>query len=95
VTSRRANGEGSIFPCRCGFAAYVWITTPSGKRRSARFCRLSSGFLLVTPCVCSGPGAPTSIRRRSALCRHVEELQGNIVGVLGVQVQAAFILDDP
>jgi hypothetical protein len=31
VTSRRANGEGSIFPYRNGFAAYVWITTPSGK----------------------------------------------------------------
>jgi hypothetical protein len=25
----------------------------------------------------------------------VEELQGNVVGILGVQVQAAFILDDP
>jgi hypothetical protein len=33
VTSRRANGEGSIFPDRSGFAAYVWITTPSGKRQ--------------------------------------------------------------
>jgi hypothetical protein len=33
VTSRRANGEGSIFPHRNGFAAYVWITTPSGKRQ--------------------------------------------------------------
>ena len=32
MTSRRANGEGSIFPYRNGFAAYVWITTPSGKR---------------------------------------------------------------
>jgi hypothetical protein len=26
---------------------------------------------------------------------HAEELQGNVVGILGVQVQAAFILDDP
>jgi excisionase family DNA binding protein len=33
VTSRRANGEGSIFPYRNGFAAYVWITTLSGKRQ--------------------------------------------------------------
>jgi hypothetical protein len=33
VTGRRANGEGSIFPYRNGFAAYVWITTPSGKRQ--------------------------------------------------------------
>ncbi len=31
----------------------------------------------------------------SALWGHVEELQGNVVGILGVQVQAAFILDDP
>ncbi len=28
----RANGEGSIFPYRNGYAAYVWVTTPSGKR---------------------------------------------------------------
>ncbi len=31
----------------------------------------------------------------SALWGQVEELQGNVVGILGVQVQAAFILDDP
>jgi integrase len=30
---QRANGEGSIFPCRNGYAAYVWVTTPDGKRR--------------------------------------------------------------
>lgn len=29
----RSNGEGSIFPYRNGFAAYVWVTTPSGTRR--------------------------------------------------------------
>jgi integrase len=29
---RRANGEGSIFPYRNGFAAYVWVTKPDGKR---------------------------------------------------------------
>lgn len=28
----RANGEGSIFPYRNGFAAYVWVTKPDGKR---------------------------------------------------------------
>ena len=33
MTSRIADGEGSIFPYRNGFAAYVWITTPSGKRQ--------------------------------------------------------------
>ncbi|MDG6107359.1 tyrosine-type recombinase/integrase family protein [Dactylosporangium aurantiacum] len=28
----RANGEGSIYPHRNGFAAYVWVTKPDGKR---------------------------------------------------------------
>jgi integrase len=28
----RANGEGSIFPYRNGFAAYVWVTKPDGRR---------------------------------------------------------------
>jgi integrase len=27
----RANGEGSIYPYKNGYAAYVWVTTPSGK----------------------------------------------------------------
>jgi hypothetical protein len=29
----RANGEGSIYPYRNGYAAYVWVTTPDGKRK--------------------------------------------------------------
>ena len=32
-TRARANGEGSIFPYRNGFAAYAWVTTPSGLRQ--------------------------------------------------------------
>jgi integrase len=28
----RANREGSIFPYRNGYAAYVWVTTPGGER---------------------------------------------------------------
>jgi integrase len=34
VTARRTrqNGEGSIFPYRSGFAAYVWVDKPDGKR---------------------------------------------------------------
>jgi hypothetical protein len=28
----RHNGEGSIFPYRNGFAAYVWVTKPDGTR---------------------------------------------------------------
>jgi integrase len=27
----RANGEGSIYPYKDGWAAYVWVTTPAGK----------------------------------------------------------------
>ena len=30
---KRANTEGSIFPYRSGWAAYVWVTTPGGERR--------------------------------------------------------------
>jgi integrase len=29
----RANGEGSIFPYRSGYAAYAWVTTPAGLRK--------------------------------------------------------------
>lgn len=29
----RANGEGSIYPHRNGYAAYAWITTPAGRRQ--------------------------------------------------------------
>ncbi|MES9602182.1 tyrosine-type recombinase/integrase [Actinomadura sp. NPDC000929] len=29
----RANGEGSIYPYRNGYAAYAWVTTPSGERK--------------------------------------------------------------
>ncbi|PRY00434.1 tyrosine-type recombinase/integrase [Allonocardiopsis opalescens] len=30
---KRANGEGSIFPYRNRYAAYVWITTPTGEKK--------------------------------------------------------------
>jgi integrase len=29
---KRSNGEGSVFPYRNGWAAYVWVTTPAGER---------------------------------------------------------------
>ncbi|MFG2022048.1 site-specific integrase [Actinomadura geliboluensis] len=29
----RANGEGSIYPYRNGYAAYAWVTTPTGERK--------------------------------------------------------------
>jgi hypothetical protein len=28
----RANGEGSIYPYKNGYAAYVWVTTPTGQK---------------------------------------------------------------
>ena len=33
MTGKRANGEGSIYPRANGYAAYVWITTPGGRRQ--------------------------------------------------------------
>ena len=29
----RANGEGSIYPYKNGYAAYAWVTTPTGQRK--------------------------------------------------------------
>src|SRR3954471_16272484 len=29
----RANGEGSIYPYKNGYAAYAWVTTPAGTRK--------------------------------------------------------------
>ena len=33
MTGKRANGEGSIFRYRNGYAAYVWVTTPTGQKK--------------------------------------------------------------
>ena len=33
MSGKRGNGEGSIYPFRNGYAAYVWVTTPAGKRQ--------------------------------------------------------------
>ncbi|MGW1993223.1 site-specific integrase [Embleya sp. NPDC001921] len=32
MTAKRHNGEGSIYPYRNGYAAYVWVTKPDGTR---------------------------------------------------------------
>lgn len=38
MTSRiRASGEGSIFPYRNGYAAYVWVTKTNGQRQRKYF----------------------------------------------------------
>ena len=33
MSGKRGNGEGSIYPFRNGYAAYVWVTTPIGRRQ--------------------------------------------------------------
>ncbi|MDI5971469.1 tyrosine-type recombinase/integrase [Streptomyces sp. SL13] len=33
MTGKRSNGEGSIYAYKNGFAAYVWVDTPDGKRK--------------------------------------------------------------
>ncbi|MFE4536704.1 tyrosine recombinase XerC [Streptomyces scopuliridis] len=33
MSGKRGNGEGSIYPYRNGFAAYVWVDTPDGRRK--------------------------------------------------------------
>jgi integrase len=33
MSGKRSNGEGSIYPYKNGYAAYVWVNTPSGKRQ--------------------------------------------------------------
>ena len=32
MSGKRGNGEGSIYPYKNGYAAYVWVTKPDGKR---------------------------------------------------------------
>lgn len=33
MSGKRGNGEGSIYPYKNGYAAYVWVDTPDGKRK--------------------------------------------------------------
>ena len=33
MSGKRTNGEGSIYAYRNGFAAYVWVSTPQGRRQ--------------------------------------------------------------
>lgn len=33
MTGKRANGEGSIYPYKGGYAGHVWVTTPEGERK--------------------------------------------------------------
>ncbi|MCZ7459747.1 hypothetical protein [Streptomyces sp. WMMC940] len=33
MSGKRGNGEGSIYPYKNGYAAYVWVDTPEGDRK--------------------------------------------------------------
>jgi integrase len=33
MSGKRGNGEGSVYPYKNGFAAYVWVDTPEGERK--------------------------------------------------------------
>lgn len=33
MRGKRANGEGSIYPYKGGYAGHVWVTTPDGQRK--------------------------------------------------------------
>ena len=59
MSTKRQNGEGSIFPYRNGFAAYVWIRTPAGRRQRkwfmARLARRCTEVGRVEPAGSRGP----------------------------------------
>ena len=76
--ARRHNGEGSIYPCRNGFAAYVWIVTPDGRRQRKYVYGKSrqavhKKWLAMTAASRRGPVAPTHTRLSEYLERWLNE----------------------
>src|SRR5829696_9866652 len=76
--ARRHNGEGSIYPYRNGFAAYVWIVTPDGRRQRKYVYGKSrqavhSKWLAMTAASRRGPVAPTHPRLSEYLERWLNE----------------------
>ncbi len=76
--SRRANGEGSIYPYRNGFAAHVWITTPEGRRQRKSVygktrAEVHDKWLRLHERARKGPVAPVSPRVRDFLERWLAE----------------------
>lgn len=70
--SRRANGEGSIYSYRNGFAAHVWITTPAGRRQRKSVygktrAEVHEKWLRLHEQARRGPVAPVSPRLRDFL----------------------------
>ena len=76
--SRRANGEGSIYPYRNGWAAHVWITTPAGRRQRKSVYgktrqEVHTKWLRLHEQARRGPVAPVSPRLRDFLRRWLRE----------------------
>lgn len=75
----RANKEGSIFPYRNGYAAYVWVTTPEGKRtRKWAYGKtreeVHDKWLKLHEAARKGPVATTSPTLADYLARWLEEV---------------------
>jgi integrase len=76
--SRRANGEGSIYPYRNGYAAHVWITTPTGRRQRKSVYgktrpEVHDKWLRLHEQARRGPVVPVSPRLRDFLERWLVE----------------------
>jgi hypothetical protein len=76
--SRRANGEGSIYPYRNGFAAHVWIVTPKGRRQRKTVYgktrpEVHDKWLRLHEQARRGPMVPVSPRLQDFLERWLEE----------------------
>jgi len=76
--ARRHNGEGSIYPYRNGFAAYVWIVTPDGRRQRKYVYGKSrqavhEKWLAMTAASRRAPVAPTHPRLSEYLERWLNE----------------------
>ena len=76
--SRRPNGEGSIYPYRNGWAAHVWIITPTGRRQRKSVYgktreEVHTKWLRLHQQARRGPVAPVSPRLRDFLRRWLRE----------------------
>jgi integrase len=76
--ARRHNGEGSIFPYRNGYAAYAWITTPTGRRQRKYVYgkdreSVHTKWLKLLQAAKRGPVAPTSPRLADFMERWLAE----------------------
>jgi integrase len=75
----RANGEGSIYRYRTGWAAHVWITTPEGRRQRKSVYgktreEVHAKYLALYDEAARGPVVPTSPRLGDFLDRWLVEV---------------------